>query len=73
VDTQTEYLLLNQLNIIKASSILLVDSNFDGAVPTNESLLSLSWLEKILVDVVDDNLMMYKTITTKTIKKKKEI
>jgi len=73
VDTQTEYLLLNQLNVIKATSKMMVDSNFDGAVPTDKSLLSLPWLGKILVDVADDNLMIYKTITTKTIKKKKEI
>jgi len=52
---------------------MMVDSNFDGSVPTDKSLLSLPWLEKILVDIEDDNLMIYKTITTKTIKKKKEI
>jgi len=52
---------------------MMVNSNFDGAVPTDKSLLSLPWLGKILVDVADDNLMIYKTITTKTIKKKKEI
>lgn len=52
---------------------MMVDSNFDGSVPTDKSLLSLLWLvRKKLVDAADDNLMIYKTMTTKTIKKKKK-
>lgn len=53
---------------------MMVDSNFDGSpnLPIKVYYHCFGWLEKKLVDAADDNLMIYKTITTKTIKNKKK-